>query len=821
MLSTLAYRIPREHITALLGTVTAYPLSEDFVTAWSTLPGEQPRYSALATGLVAATGKPVRLFGETTLGGRDTEEGTKALLLTTDNGLDNRLRIAVRAWERHLRSGGVPVLPELIPEPEAARPFTDFFEFRPGHAPHAPAWVFRVAAWQIARALAAHPIAVDTREIRLRMDTVGRVVAWDSHDLVQSPRGNAFSLANVTVQLVTRPGIEDPVLAFDAHLSRLDPQRQWYRNAWVEREEGQAPIPYLPVPARKVRTNGEYANRFDPAIATILADCQLAPLQVPEDEEWPGKFRPKLRSTGFHALGSGLGPRFMARLHEHITACLPLLVPLTYVSDTAIKLPRRITKYSPGGLLPQTIGPTGHKKLTIACLYRTPEARKRMFDELEKLTGIRPVDTVPTVVHERLTVINRYCPALLDHQTINRAAELDAIELPADPEVLVGAWVETEYHPEMEKPQLDAKPHLRRLLAHRGIPAQFLATEPAALPPGAKPQKPGSKEHSARAALRDLLRACGVLDERIRDSVAKKDLTTRLNRRTLLVGISARAQQTRTGPSSFVLVMTAVLADPDHLEHWRVLVYSELRHRWVRAAEGVTDFHAGPIGSLHFGRSGEKATLTRAEVERRLRALVTSDLAGFPVVVFVDAQATRTVWPGLRNPQIGEGELPGDTLRATGADVAVVRTHADMADLGRPVARLDRRNRPHDPRQPAAPGKGVYKLTEAKIPSWLFGGASVTLLAKGGNAGAKYTRWTLPGKDRAELGIPWHSYTGREIVVVRTGRWRSVELAAMAARLCEQPIAWDGRTLTPSPLHLGISMDKDHPDYRLKGEDAY
>ncbi|MDQ3577431.1 MAG: DUF3962 domain-containing protein, partial [Actinomycetota bacterium] len=603
MLSTLAYRIPREHLTALLGTVTAYPLASPFEEAWATLPGDRPRYSALATGLVAATGKPVQFFAERDLAEQERECGANALLLTTDSALDYRLRVAVRAWERHLRNGGTPVLAELLPEPEEARDFVDYIEFRPGAVPVAPNWVFRVAAWQVANALAARPLTIDGRgSVRLRMDTSGRLLAWDDRDLIANQRGKAFAMTNVTVRLTTRPGVEDLVLTFDAHQSRIDPRGSWYKAIWVDRNE-RTPILDLPVRARKV--DDEWIREFDPSIATILSACQLEPLRLPDEfPERPSDFRPKQLTGGFHALGSGPGPRFMLRLHEYVTRELPLLAPLTYALDKGINLPERIKKFPEAGARPESIGPTGYKKLTIACLYRTAQARDRMIAQLEKLTNQRPAaDGSPTPVNERLNLVACHCPELLDHRTPNRASFLDSLDLPTEDDHLVVAWVETEFHPEMEKPEIDAKPHLRRLFGHLGVPTQFLATEPAVLPEGAKRATNTTEEHAAMAALRDLLRSAGVLDERLRGAVSKDKLRNRLDRRTLLVGINARAQKDRSGGRPFVLIMTAVLADPVDIEQWRVLMYSDRRGGWVRAAEGLTDFHAGAIGVTHLGRT--------------------------------------------------------------------------------------------------------------------------------------------------------------------------------------------------------------------------
>ncbi|MEV0675976.1 RNaseH domain-containing protein [Actinosynnema sp. NPDC050436] len=828
MLRTLAYRIPREHLTELLGKVTAYPLTSQFQEAWATLPGGRPRYGTLATGLVAATGKPVRLFGERDLAERERESGAKALLLTTDAALDRRLRVAVIAWERHLRDGGTPILADLLPEPEEARLFSDFVEFRAGEVPIAPNWVFRVAAWQIARSLASRPLGIDGRAaVRLRMDTSGRLLAWEADDLIVSPNHKSFDMTNVTVRLTTRPGVEDLVLTFDAHQSRIDQRGKWYKATWVERR-AETPILYLP--ARAYKVEDEWHHEFDPAIASILSACQLQPLTLPDEfPERPEVFRPKLLGAKYHELGSGPGPRFMLRLHEYVTRELPLLAPLTYELDKTINLPPRIKKYPENGILPQSIGPTGYKKMTIACLYATAEAKERMVNQLVELTGRRPAtDGSTTPVHERLNLVSRHCPELLGHRTTNRASFLASLNLPVEDDHLVVAWVETEFHPEMEvKPDIDAKPHLRRLFGHLGIPTQFLATEPVVhveaerQEVGDKKQKKESekRKHVARAALRDLLRSAGVLDERMRSAVSQDKLRNKLDRRTLLVGISVRAQQVRKGQRPLVLGMTAVLADPADLEQWRILMYSDRRRTWIRAAEGLTDFYAGSLGVTHLGRTEEKVELIRTEVEHRLSDLVSSDLSNVPVVVFVDAQSTRSIWPGLQNVRLGAGPLPGDSLRARGLDVAVVRMHADMRDLGRPVTRVDEGRRAADSRQPAAPGQGVYRLVESSVPSWLFAGKSVTLDAQWGRIGAQYTRWTLPDDLRHQLRSPWHSYTGREIVVVRPGLWESVELAALTARLCEQPIAWDGRTLVPVPLHLCTAADQDHPEFRQSEPD--
>ncbi|MGW8570206.1 RNaseH domain-containing protein [Streptomyces niveus] len=832
MLITLAYRIPRGDLETLLGTVSAYPLTKEFAAAWDDLPRTKRRrrqpYTALGTGLVAATGQPVRLFGEGELADDERATGSRMLLLTTDNALDYRLRVAVRAWERHIREGkGTVGLADFLPEPDGERSFAEFITFRPGMVPTAPNWVFRTAAWQIMRQLAGGPLPVDEGRspLTLRMDTDGSLLAWDQRDLIVNRSGSAFSMARVSARLITRAGVDDPVVCFDAHLSRVSPQGHWAKNVWIDRGDPGRPVLRLPLLHTRNKETEQWRSDLNPAIAKILEACQLQPLRIPDElPDVPDLIRPHMAGSRFHALGSGPGPRFMLRLHEHIVRILPELAPLTYEIDKRIKLPNPVKRYPAGGPPTAGVAPSGYDKVTLACVYRTSEARGRMLDELAELAG-RPVSPDPdestaVAINERLDVVARHCPDLLDHETANRAAFLDSLRLSAGPGHLVAAWLETEFHPAAEQPVLDAKPHLRRLLGHLGMPTQFLATDPLVLPDDASPRSTETKKHAARAALRDLLRSSGVLDDRLLVALTGERLPNPLDRTALLVGIHMRRQQTGENTSPLVLIMVAMYVDPGALEPWRVFVYSDRRRAWVRAAQGTADFYAGPIGTTRLGRTQEKVERTREEIEDRLRDLCAMNRADVPVVIFADTRSTRTVWPGLQDSKLGAGPLPGDALRERGGDVAVVRLSTDVKEIGRPVTRRERANMPKDPLQPAAPDRKVYRLTESTANSWLLAGRSVTLKSKGGDRGARYTRWTLPPELRSELRVPWHAYTAREILVVHGGTWSPESLVALTARLCDQSVSWDDRTTLPGPLHLATVIDEDHPEYRATAQDA-
>lgn len=830
MLITLSYRLPRDRAGQVLGTVTAYPLTQEFSDAWATLPvgqnGKQPRYSSLATGLCAATAQPVRLFGERDLAQGELDAGSRMLLLTS-RPFDYRLPVAVTTWERHVRADRTALtLKPLLPPPEPARPLAAYVAFRPGACPEAPNWVFRTAAWQLMSSLAGTRLSIDGREpLTLRMDTDGSLLAWETSDLIANPAGTAFGMARITARLVTGPGTGDLIVCFSAHLSRIGKTWAKVRNAWIARDDPGTLLLRLPVrhvrrpatdplagatPWRQLLLNRE--------IPDIVTACELEPITLTDDlSSSPGSVRPQAPGNLRHPLGTGLGARFMLRLHEHITACLPDLEPLGLEPDKTITLAKRDAAPVLGDA---AIGSTGYRRLTIACLYATSGARDRMLGALQELTGQQLMflpDGEARPVTDRISVIAFHRPEMLAHGNVNRTALL--ARLLASPGMergiddLTCAWVETEYHPDVPTSWVtDAKPQLRRILAHRQIPSQFLATEPLQLPSGARPRADAAKSHAARSALHDLLRIAGVIDDRIPKAVAGPMLRHRLDRPALLVGIHARRQQTGDDDRPLVLVLAAIRATPDPDAPWQALMYSEKRHAWLRHAAGVADFHADKIGDSMLGRTEEKAARTRDRVEQRLTQLA-ADHPGLPLVIFTDGPSTRTIWPGLQDRHFGAAAMPGDALRAAGHDVAVVRSN-HSGEIGRPVTRKDEGRTPGDPRQPAAPGRRVYQRTDAGQPVWLFAGISRTYGAKGGDIGARYTRWTLPDGLSGKLRNPWHSYTATEIAVPCPGTWDPATLAALTARLSEQPVSWDGRVVYATPLHLAVTADKDHPDYR-------
>ncbi|MEU6644575.1 RNaseH domain-containing protein [Saccharomonospora sp. NPDC046836] len=831
-MNVLAFRIPRRLVKQVLGTVTAYPLPKEFLEAWDQLPPppskhhKQP-YRALAIALTAATGQPVRLFGERDLAESERQRGDR-MLLVTDALLDHRFRLAVRAWERRVRGGHAAdiELADLLPEPEKARSLARYVQFRKNGVPLAAGWVFEIATWQVVRKLAAVPLRVsDDRSQRLRMDTNGDLLAWDTNDVLRGQSQMLFGMCRVSAKLTTRAGVDDLVLTFDAHVSRFQTKWAYAKHAWQDRD-GSKPLVRIPL-WHKRHDDNSWITHLHSGIEAVLKANEISAIRVGQDLPLePGGIRPSARSFYDHAVGSGQGPRYLARLHEHVRKCLPELEELQLRQDKRIVVPVRKTKADD---LPDIdICSTGHQSILILCLYATTHAHSRMLAELRALAnadvspvpGGAPVPVVPGV-----EVAVRHCPEFLKHGVHNQAAFRDEVlDLEPMDGRLVVAWVETEYHPEEPiEAKDDAKPRLRRLFAKRGIPSQFLATDP----PGRKAprterdeeRKAKEQGHAARSALRELFRLAGATGRHLSVPPGGGEAVNPLGRDALLVGIHARRQQTGGGDEK-PLVLTMVAIDVrSNASSWRTLMAGTTTHTWFPAAQGIAEFHSGDIGTSSLGRTEAKAARTRDHVEKMLRELVTGNRTGLPVVVFVDAAATRSIWPGLQDQSLGEGPLPGDLLASAGHDVAIVRLNDDLHEIGRPVNRAGGR-RPADAEAPGSPGRTpkLYQVADSNRPLWMFPRMSRTIDSLGGRAGTLATRWTLSAENARQMGLPWHSYTATEILVVRAGGFDPVALAAMTARLCEHPVSWAGRTVFPVPLHLAVGADRDHPDHRAPAD---
>lgn len=824
MLTTIAYRLTPD----LLGDLVAYPFTSDFAHAWELLParrqpnGERakPRYAALAAALRAVTAQPVALYPRYDLGRRDTDAGTEALLVTTSPIDPWLLTTCVRTWERVLRDGhDADILtPVLNLDPGAPRPLAAYLERDEAGRIQGPGWLFQAARWNAAQVLARQPLMLPGYgPLSLRLDTDGDLVFWADPISTAWKQHSWHAMVYVSTRVVTLPGVPELVLRLDAHVTRI--ATTWYqvKTARIARPDPQSPL-------LKLRVQPPWPERGRPypliedAAAEIVQACGLDPIELPTQLPiQPGLVRP-VSPVRRHGIGRGAGARFLKLLQAHASSQLgaqPLIYDTTKVS---------VTRPIEGRIAPrhidEAIHASGTNRLRLACLYGTRLAREHLANELSRYATANdqpvPLDQDDTEypLTQALTVVFYREPELVTAGA-ERLTDL-VMQRPwdkAEDDTRTAACVETYWDPD-NPAQDDAKHPLRRVLGSAGVVTQFLNGARLKPIPVPTDDKEPDSDHPVANAIRDLFRAAGVFDHRhAAATVTPKTLP--LDQPATLVGVHLRRHTPRRRPYGkrpprrLVVQLLALHTTADATAPWRVEMYSDQHGKWMPYADALASFHAGKIGSTEHGRDAERAAAVRDYVDQALTQLIHAGL----VIVLTDAEACRSIWPGLANKRLGEGALPGDSLvRAGTANVAVVRCN-NNAEIPQVIGRTEGRL-PGDPDQPAMPGARLYQLPDAAHPSWLLAQASrVHRSAQiGARAGTQYTRWTLPADDSRLMSKDWHAITAIEITVARTGGLSPLALAALTARLCHQAPSWDDRVHLPTPLHLAVKADEDHPD---------
>jgi hypothetical protein len=320
-------------------------------------------------------------------------------------------------------------------------------------------------------------------------------------------------------------------------------------------------------------------------------------------------------------------------------------------------------------------------------------------------------------------------------------------------------------------------------------------------------------------AFGSLLTDCGIIDDRLA-AAACHPLAghTKLDEPATLVGLWTRQHRfpringrpARAAVMAITLVVFQAIANPD--AYWTPLMYSDCG--WLPLAAARAAHHAGPIGKPghHLRDEDGGPARIRDYVEQALARLPQTG----PLVVFTEQQ--RSIWPGLSNSRHGDGLLPGSTLAARGADIAVVRV-ANGITTPRPTRRIGGTARhPDDPLKATMPEKILYRSDHGGVPAWLF--ASETRQHKGGErTGTDHTRRTLPNAAIGKIGGDFHAITRTEYTIPMRGSWSEDRLVGLAARLSQQSASWGGRTQLPVPLHLARNADEKHPQYIDREDD--
>ncbi|EST37309.1 hypothetical protein N566_13695 [Streptomycetaceae bacterium MP113-05] len=839
MISTLAFLFPY----AGLGKITLYPLNSEFGQAWSCLPSygdakngkpRRPPYAGLASALSAVSGQPVVLMPHT-YEPVDDEFAQPAVAVTTKPLDAWTLSTAVREWERCVRKGeDANTLAPLLAAADVEQP--DLAHFVRGveeGTPHAPGWFYRVAAWNFAQRLARTPMPVPdgsrVRRIRWRMDTQGSLISWDNvtKRTTLKPKRTGYALHKLDFRVVTQPG--EPLFALHVlpTFSRLATHWASTRTAFIEHGTNKDTLLRMPIGHTK-NSDGQWVPYARNYASEVLEACGMDFTAWPTNDELAtlqGQMRALVPAPVPHVLGKGVGTRFNKILADHINATIrrPKITQVGF-EPTGSELTRPTKGAVTRAELDHALAATGSDTVRIIALFNDGTTRKRMTETLAAYTNTpdKPLDCGDHEDHrlsERLIVRFHRLRALDRVEKVDWDDELTFLDQLED-DTLNAAWVETIWNPKPTKREREAGQHrhdhkrdLRRALYERGIVSQFLARQSAPEPHDdaeAEASAEAPRDYKAINALRDLLFRVGCVDDRLRE-------VTDLADEPILVGIHLRQQRIsnrRPGAADrtqMVEVLTALHTSNDPGRPWHMDSYDQSSHDWRPQAAAEAAFGRHAIGREGHARHEEGALLARQHIESALK-LIPSDR---PLILFVDTEACRTIWPGLQNVRFGTGPLPGDDLRTPTRSVAVVAINTSYGEVPTPVENAASRRK--NPKRPPKPQNRLYeRTTSTGHTSWYIAQASRTYdgFGNAGSIGGVHTRFTLPADEWALQRKDWHSFTATQITVPHAGDKDPQQLAAVAAQLCHQSLAWDARTRHPVPLHVAGAMDRAHPEYR-------
>lgn len=869
----------------LLENLTFYKLDPAFTTelkqlekVWHERRNDTNRlpHLSLASALTGVTRQPIRIV----------RIANETFVITTRPLNIRLLRAAVREWERHVRAEqpGLPdtnalspfidqhTTPTSAPTNELAwRTAADNLDVHNA--------ALHVLRWTVTERLTTKPLILDDgMAVNLRIDTGGSLLSWDQPLSADKGGKTQRGMLRITPRIQTLPGHDTLVCTIDASLSRLQDTFHSVRNVWINHagsSNDNTALLHLPVRSQYAASKGVWTTNLLNYAAEIVEACSLERIPWGEDvlRTDPDLVRAGRATNDIEqTLGTGVGPRTFRYATEH--ACDVLGVdPISYRSTSRRVLqnkarPEKSTSKSRvdrSRLTPEhldkAIDGYGFDRLRIVHLSGRSSLRERVRSELSHYQDPEMPELSPEVgrlqqITNRAEYVAHDASGVLTYnasnpETLTRVAPC----LEASAGTLVVALVDTEYEPSSiktrrksrtkkpsghpdagtEAPKApvspDTKRDLRRSLARLGISTQFLAYPPYENEyDNNPPQKAAStpEDYRVHAALKDLImRTAGLTDDRLTNSI-NAPWGQGLDREAWLVGVHVRRQNRKPGKKNqneCPLVVHTLVALRPHLQSddpWSCWYYQP-DQGWLPHANGIAQFHAGPIGlpipqtDADIQDPGDDGT---ESLYRRIRD--TTDKAihelrmrdDLPVIVMLDATECRRIWKGIANNHLGDGLLPGNTIPAV-ADVTVVRVNADMREVPRPIHRDDD-SHGDDPHQPAPPGNTLWALTTNKGRcSWLLGRTSRTYNAGvDGRIGERRTRHTLPEERKHLQQKPWHSYTATEFMVPRSGVFDEEIVACTAARLCAQPISWDAHTTWPVPLHMARAADLDHPDYR-------
>ncbi|MFE3205913.1 RNaseH domain-containing protein [Embleya sp. NPDC059237] len=687
-----------------------------------------------------------------------------------------------------------------------------------------------------------------------------------------------YATLRLEVAAKSHPGLPGPVIVVRPRVSRLSNTLRNTRTAWFAPRDPTGPLLNLALSGKGKNTHLEHTTRLaldawirmkgEHVFPRNDDGDDFLPLEALDLSGPPGNLRALIPNSTHYPLGKGVGMFTHRELARHLPAALgqPLLrtreIAGRHFGHGRTTDAGRDTVLLDDEDFDLILAAAGCRRLRILALYRTQDMRTRMqrllayhFNRPDLAAEGIP-DTRLTPVTDHVEVLLQPAPELLahgDHHDRRPAltAELAGLDAPDGTRVL--ALCETEYDAKewarrrrlsklpdstvQDPDTLDAKHRVNALLARHGVLAQFLT--PQKRNPRTNPRKKNREagtdlerlaqelesDHRGHMAVADLNRVAGLVHPRL-----TKALTFGphgIKEPLVHVGLHMRQQLgARRGriTDEPKLVWTLVALVP-HDGRWRTLAYLPDEHRtagtWLDYATANRTFRARPLPD---GRRRD-ALLPRS-IDHALYTLGAHARTASGYVVHASGEQTRSIWPLMANRHLGkvpDGDglidnrpaLPGFTLPADQRPRAVVRVTSGGDDLA-PPALIER----------LVHTDGEEDLTEGKLATGLFRmehSDDTFILCnlphqyRGGSryarAGEHYSRWaSTDAKEQAET---WYSHTTTEITVLHHPATQPLLAHALAAaRLCDHALHWNHRTRYPAPIHLGIQMDKNHPEYR-------
>ncbi|MEI7030801.1 RNaseH domain-containing protein [Streptomyces pratensis] len=687
-----------------------------------------------------------------------------------------------------------------------------------------------------------------------------------------------YATLRLDVMMKSHPGLSHPVAVVQPSVSRLSNTLRSARTAWFEPRDAKGPLLNLELGGYGDHTHLNHTTRLALDGWTRLHGEHVFPRDKDDEflapsaldlSGPPGKLRALVPFAVSYPIGRGVGMYSQRELARHVSSVLDQ--PLVECVQVAGRRPfgnRRTTVEGRDAVLwddenlPQILAASGCRKLRILALYRTQAMRTRMqmllayhFNRPDlAATGIG--ENKPVSLDDHIEVLFQPAPELLAHgehhdQRPALVRQLHGLDAPEDTRLL--ALCETEYDPKAWARQrraskktdstvvnpdlLDAKHRVNGELAKHHVLAQFLTL----YKPGRRNPRKKDRElttdlellglelqghHRGHMAIADMSRVAGLVHPRLTKALSSGP--NGLKEPLVHVGLHLRQQrgERRIATDEPKLMWTLVALVP-HGPYWRTLAYLPSEHAsqgtWLDYAPANYHFRARPLPE---GRRRDE--LLPRHIDRALYELGGHAGPAQGYVMYVSGAEARSIWPLLANKNLGKtpdatGQinkrpaLPGFTLPPDQRPRAVVRVTSSSEDVARPALIERLRHLPEYDEPVTEEGKlatGLFQMDQAEqtfilcnLPHQFTGGARYA------RVGESYTRWgSIDPKEQAET---WYSHTATEITVLHHPADQApLAYGLAAARLCDHALHWEHRTQYPAPVHLGIQMDKDHPEYR-------